>query len=87
MGAAFLLVFVAPPLAFAFFGGALFPARWLAAGVGSVLVMAALLMATSSHGIIAMTPFVGFVSLIVLLPAIVAALVGAKLRAGLNKES
>lgn len=87
MVAAFVLVFIAPPLVLAFLGGAVFPTRWAAAGVGSLLILAALLMATSSHGIIEMAPFIGLVGAILLLPVILAAFVRAKFRRDLKKES
>ena len=83
---AFVLVFIGPPLLLALLAGMVFPHRWIIAGVGSVAVLAFLLMATSGYGFVEMAPFTGIVGAIVVIPAVIAAFLGARIRSRLTKE-
>ena len=87
MGLAFVLVFIVPPLLLALLAGMVFPRRWIIAGVGSVLVLAFLLITTSGYGFVEMAPFAGIVGAIVVLPAVMAAFLGARIRSRHAKES
>ena len=87
MGLAFILVFIAPPLLLALLAGMVFPRRWIIAGVGSVLALAFLLMATSGYGFVEMAPFTGIVGAMVVIPAVIAAFLGARIKSWLAKES
>lgn len=86
IGLAFL-IYGLPPLALAFVGGVLFPRRWLLAGLGAVLLLVGLFIATSGYSFGSMLPFVSMVGGAMFVPAAIAAFAGAKARRRFAKES
>ncbi|HEX8064799.1 MAG TPA: hypothetical protein VF535_16500 [Allosphingosinicella sp.] len=84
---AFVLVFYAPPILLAFAAGFTLERRPVVIGIASVAVLALLLMATSPHSFFSMLPFIGLVGGIALIPSIIAALIGSKIRSRFKKEA
>ena len=87
LGGAFMLLVFGLPMLLAFAAGFVSNRRPIVAGAGSVAVLAGLLTVTSPHGLVAMAPFAALVGAIALIPAIIAALIGSRIRSRLKKEA
>ena len=88
LGAAFLFGLVLPPAILALLLASLLPLRWwLAAMLAIAATLLALLVINLEHGVMAMLPFLGAITLWMVLPAFAAAYVGARMRRAFRRKS